>query len=528
MKIHRFLIGLVGLSLCVVALKAGALSYSDLGVLEFEQGPQSISSSTRNPFLPSAKSFEIMDISNLYLQGIVYGRKKSAALISGRIVKKGSYIGNYEVIEVKPDHVALKFQESVFRLEMEGYVHRDAKALLSDQYIVQLYEANLRLALNLLSVVAGTNVVVPDNLSGRVTVSFNKIRIHEAMESILRVNNYDSAMEGGVLRVGRPDQFLGGANMKTVAVGLKYGNSKDLAKGIKEMISDNGSVIADERTNTVAIRDRPEIAENLARLLRSVDTADQQVHIKARIVDANSSFSRSIGVRWGVSSEPGRFSSSGTLDVGANTDTGNPINVNLGAVNPTSGVGMQIGRLSGLTSIDAQLTAAEENGDVHILSEPSIMTLNNGAAKIRSGLKIYVKSTSDISIGGGGGSASGSSSDLQEIDTGIELQVTPQITRNNFLKLKIEAVESEADFTRTVDGIPAILDNSANTTVVLKSGETTVIGGLLRSRETKTTRGVPGISKVPILGWLFKSRSKEKSSSQLLIFITPTIVKKAS
>ena len=529
MMARRFFIGVVCFLLLGVALKAGAISYSDLGLNEFEKGPEVISSLSRNPFIPSVKSFDVTEISNLYLQGVVFSADKAAALISGRVVKRGDYIGNYEVTEINPDHVSMKFDESVYRLDMEGYIHRDWRSLDPGCYIVELYEANLRLSLDLLSVVAGINLVVPDDLAGRVTVSFSNIRIIEAMESILRVNNYDSAMEGTVLRVGRPDQFLGGANMKTVAVTLKYGDAAKLAEGIKEMISETGSVIADVRTNTVAIRDRPEVAENLARLLEGMDTADQQVHIQAKIIDASKSFSRDVGVRWSVtSSTDNRFSTSGTVDVGVSGDTGVPYNVDLSPANPTSGIGIILGRLVGGASIETKLLMAEENGTIRILSEPSIITLNNTPAKIRSGLKIYVKSTSDITVGGGGGSASGSESDLQEIDTGVELSVTPQITRNEFLKLKIEAVESEADFSRTVDGIPSILDNTATTTVVLKSGDTTVIGGLMRTRATKTTRGVPGVSKVPVMGWLFKNRSKTTVESELLIFITPSIIKKAT
>jgi len=526
MKTRQFFIVLLLLTLGLFHHPAYPLSYSDLNLQHFERGPQFISPTSRNPFTPSLRSPNTMEIGNLYLQGIVYNPRRSAALVSGHIVKEGDFIGNYEVMEIKPDHFSLKLQESIYRIEMEGDVHRHVKSLPSGRYIVQLYEADLRRALDLLTVVDQTNMIVPENLSGRVTVSFNKIRIRDAIASILRVNNYDSAMESGVLRVGRPDQFLGGANMKTVTVSLKYGNSKDLAAGVKQMISTGGSVIADERTNTVAIRDRPEIAENLARLLRSVDTADQQVHIKAKIIDATRTFSRSLGIQWGIASSPGKLSTSGATGVGVSSGTGKPFNVNFGVDNPTSGIGMVIGSLAGGTTIDTQISAAEEDGEVSILSEPSIMTLNNMEAKIRSGLKIYVKSTSDISIGTGGASAAGSTSDLQEIDTGVELKVTPQITTGGFLKLKIEAVESEADFTRTVDGIPAILDNTATTTVLLKSGETTVIGGLMRSRKSKSTRGVPVISKIPVLGWLFKSRVRLKSDTELLIFITPTIIKK--
>ena len=141
-------------------------------------------------------------------------------------------------------------------------------------------------------------------------------------------------------------------------------------------------------------------------------------------------------------------------------------------------------------NLEAQLTAAEDKGDIHILSKPSVMTLNNMPAKIRSGSKIYVKSTSSISVGTAGGTSStGATGGLQEIETGIQLTVTPQISIEDYIKMKIDATESEADFSKTVDGIPSILDNTASTTVLVKDGETTVIGGLYRTKSTKEKRG---------------------------------------
>ena len=120
----------------------------------------------------------------------------------------------------------------------------------------------------------------------------------------------------------------------------------------------------------------------------------------------------------------------------------------------------------------------------------------------------------------GGGESSG----LQEIDTGVELTVTPQITIDKYIKMRIDAVESEADFSRTVDGIPAIIDNTASTTIVVQNGDTAVIGGLLKVRNSRTERYVPGVGKVPVLGWLFKNKSKTKTHNELMIFITPRIV----
>ena len=162
-----------------------------------------------------------------------------------------------------------------------------------------------------------------------------------------------------------------------------------------------------------------------------------------------------------------------------------------------------------------QLSAAEATGAIRIISKPNVTTINNKQATISSGLTIYVKVDS-------GGTDEGPT--LQEINTGIELKVTPQITLNRMIKMVIEATESEADFSRTVDGIPAIISNKAETTVLIPDGETAVIGGLLKVKTTKDRKKVPGLGDIPVLGWMFKSTKKTKDNNELMIFITSRIL----
>jgi type II secretory pathway component GspD/PulD (secretin) len=123
-----------------------------------------------------------------------------------------------------------------------------------------------------------------------------------------------------------------------------------------------------------------------------------------------------------------------------------------------------------------------------------------------------------------GSAATQVESDLEEIETGVQLDVTPQITPNNFIKLTINAEESEADFSRAVQGLPTIIDNVATTTVILQDGETAVIGGLIRRRESHQKNSVPGFSKIPVVGLFFKSTTKTKNFTELMVFITPRII----
>ncbi len=153
-----------------------------------------------------------------------------------------------------------------------------------------------------------------------------------------------------------------------------------------------------------------------------------------------------------------------------------------------------------------------------------MVTLNNQSATINSGVKFYVKSPGNVTIGGATTGTTAATSNLQEIRAGITLTVTPQITIDDRVNLVINVTESQPNFSQTVDGTPSINDNSATTTVLLNDGETTVIGGLFQIRKSKSSNGVPGLNRIPLFGALFGNRTKGRNKKELIIFITPSIV----
>ncbi|QQR81204.1 MAG: hypothetical protein IPJ69_03430 [Deltaproteobacteria bacterium] len=512
----------LALSICLATLSVEAMPLSDLALDQLDQNSNMLNPSLRSPFSPETKAGSELDPNSFLVQGVIYGKMKMA-LLSGKMLKEGEEMGRFKVDKILPNEVVIKDEEKEFHLSVENYIDPMVVNKKNQEYMIEFRDANLADVLKMLSKCAGLNLITPEDLSGRVTLSFEDIALIDAMRSILRVNGYEYAMEEKVLRIGKPDAFAGGTDLRTQTFHLKYATAKDLTEKIKTLLSDRGSVINDDRTNTLTVKDRDAVVGNINNIIDQMDNRDQQVQIEARIVDASKNFSRALGIRWGVNGSAGKFTTSGTAEVGLNGDTGNPLNVNLGAANPTSGIGMLIGSVGGF-NIENQLTAAESKGDIQILSKPTVMTLNNMPSKIRSGTKIYVKSTSNISVGTSSSSSSSSSSGLQEINTGIELTVTPQISIDDYIKMQIQAIESEADFSKTVDGIPAILDNTANTTVVVKDGETAVIGGLFKQKTTNQKNGVPGLQNIPVMGYLFKNKAKTRSDGELMIFITPKIV----
>lgn len=392
-------------------------------------------------------------------------------------------------------------------------------------YDIQFAQAPLRDALHFLCWVGGINVIIPEDIVGTTTVNFREISIKDAITSIVKVNSLEYTIEGSVIRIGAKDVFHeSGEDLRTETFRLRYAVAEDMKTKVEKLLSSRGSILADERTNSLIVRELPSNIGNVKRMIDDVDIKDAQVLIEAKILEATRTFSRNLGIQWGVNTTSNTVDVTGLADVGT-ADSTNPLNVNMGTSSPTSGLGLLIGQLAGGTNIDIQISAAERRGDVYIISDPSIVTSNGNAAHIRSGDTLLIQSTGDINIGTEGGTSTTGGSGLQEIKTGIELNVTPHISIDDLLKLEIEAITSQPDFTRAIQGIPVVVENTADTIVLVKDGETTVIGGLSRYNDTLTKRNVPFFSRIPLLGNLFKAKDRSKQNTELMIFIKPTIVR---
>lgn len=489
--------------------KDESYSFSDLAVDELSK---TSAASQRNPFAPGVFQEEF-DPSALVVEGVIIGPRAKMALISGQVISAGERLGNYTVKDIQPGKVILKQLEDEFLVRMENF-QQPLFERHQNRFFVEFQGAPLVVALGMLAKADSINMILPQAIEGKVSVSFNNTEVLDVVAAILRVNTLEYAVENNIMRIGKAEAFKDGSDLKTLSFPLRYATAKDMKDMLKAFLSERGSSTFDERTNTIIVKDHANVIDSVQNFLTSVDKKDPQVSIEAKIIDASSSFARSLGVQWGVASITNHLLASGNQDVGTLSGSGNSTLINLPATAPTSGADILIGRLPGNTNIQLRLSAAESTGAIRIISKPKVTTINNRTAKIRSGVKIFVKID--------GGADEGPT--LKEIDTGIELSVTPQITINRMIKMMIEATESEADFSRTVDGIPAILDNSATTTVLIPDGETAVIGGLLKVRTTKERRKVPGVGDVPVLGWLFRSTNRTKDNNELMLFITPQVL----
>jgi type IV pilus assembly protein PilQ len=327
-------------------------------------------------------------------------------------------------------------------------------------------------------------------------------------------------------------------------VAIQFAIAKELNEPIKGLLSKKGSLSADARTNTLIIRDVPESVERIAEIIKQLDSKTPQVMIEARIVEASTNFSRELGVQWGghntrpisndrsISYGAGgtRESSTSSIDPlsGAIGISGKGFAVNLpAAVGPGKGgaFGLTYGTLSGSLGLDLQLSALEDRGQIKILSSPRILTLTNKEAKISTGTEIFVPTTTIVTgiSSGTSGSSGSTTSGVTTINAKLELTVTPHVTPDGQILLHVKTDKRDPDYSRSVQNLPPLNTRSAETDLLVRDGATIVIGGIYTKHESIAQSGLPWLSNIPLLGWLFKKRATIDDQTELLVFITPTI-----
>jgi len=302
---------------------------------------------------------------------------------------------------------------------------------------------------------------------------------------------------------------------------LSYSKGDEIVTLLKSanILSNRGQAFVDTRTNTLIVTDLQERLTNTSDLIDTLDKPQPQVEIEARIVQTNKTYARALGVQWGfngtVSPALGNttglaFPNSGTLSGGL--AGGRAVNLPApGGV--TSAVGLTLGSVNGAFNLDVALTALEESGNGRLLSTPKVSTLNNVAAEMTQGIQIPIQTATNNTV------------TVSFKDAALTLKVTPQITAANTVIMQIALENATPDFGRQVNGIPPINTQRAITTVLVLDGQTTVIGGIYTSSNSNTRDQTPGLGSIPLLGWLFKRESITDSNTELLIFITPKIIK---
>jgi type IV pilus assembly protein PilQ len=305
-------------------------------------------------------------------------------------------------------------------------------------------------------------------------------------------------------------------DLVTELIPVNYATAKEVIPQVKGVLSERGDVKVDDRTNTLIIKDIARNIQNVKSLVTALDTKTPQVLIEARIIEANLSFQRELGVSWGllVGEGAGQTTLKGGLATNKVVDLPAVARSGVAGATGTTGVIDFMINRGTLKQLDIALSAHENRSDVKIISSPKIATLDNKEASIEQGLRIpYLKLTTEGTV----------TTDF--IDANLKLTVTPHVTNDGHIKLNIKAKKDAPDTTIVVQGVPSIDKKEAITEVLVKDGAVVVIAGIYTIEKSEGTEGVPLFSKIPILGWLFKREAKTDSRKDLLIFISPKIIK---
>lgn len=416
---------------------------------------------------------------------------------------------------------------------------------------VNLKDVDLKDFFRLIHEISGLNVVLDPAVKGSVTLVLDDVPWDQALDIVMQNNGLDKQLEGNVLRIATHETIKKEAETKrdlikaqaeaveqvTTTRVLSYAKASALRDTLKRFLSPRGDILADERSNTLIIRDIPTVLPAMDNLIRQLDRKGQQVEIEARVVAASRSFARDIGTQFGFagSATGGRSVFGGVPNLAISPLVGGPLpplvgspvptpigstgiiggaiplNTALGATAPNSGVSF-IHRSPNF-AVDFIITAAEAKGVGKLLSKPKVITQNNEKATVKQGTKIPVQTTINNTIS------------VQFIDAVLKLEVTPQITAEGtvFMEVLVENTQIDTGIPR-VQGIPALNTQSAETRVVISDGGTVVVGGVIISSQRTDVNQVPLFGSIPLIGHLFKRTAVNVQSQELLFFLTPRIV----
>jgi type IV pilus assembly protein PilQ len=472
------------------------------------------------------------------------------------------------VISAQGDFEQLAYQsDNQYTIEIKPSLKRSAadekKEYTGERLTLNFQDIDVRSVLQLLADTSGQNIVVSDSVTGNLTLRLQNVPWDQALDIVLRTKGLDKRRQDNVIIIGPTDELASREKAELAAhkevqelspthtefMQVNYAKVSDLAKLIKTantkdaMLSPRGTLSIDERTNTLLVQDTADKLADIRRLVQTLDVPVKQVLIEARIVVVTDTFERDLGARFGVTSAQ-KNGSNGLLSItgngtGADTmtqsaltnlqNTGrvspvatpildNRYQVNLPAANTNGSIGISL--LGGSYIVDLELSAAQNEGKSETISSPRVITANQKQATILQGTEIPYQE-----------SASSGATTTQFKNAVLSLKVTPLITPDNRVILDLDVADDTvgAQVTSATGGsVPSIDTREIITQVLVNDGQTVVLGGILDTTKSKSANKVPFFADIPILGNLFKSTININNKTELLIFITPKILREGS
>ena len=392
---------------------------------------------------------------------------------------------------------------------------------------LNLKDADIKDVLRTFAQLTGLNMAIDPGITGSVTVDFVDVPWDQALDIILRQNGLSYVLEGNVMRIGTLGRLAAEAQatralqeeeklnvpLTTVSFKLSYARASDVMSLLSQIASPRGRLIVDTRTNQLIITEIPGYLQTMRNLIDSVDVPTRQVLIEARIVETSKRFLQQYGFVWGFR---------GSLDPALGTGTGlvfpNRVDVvggpfAFGPGNPV--LAFSLGDVLGGFSLDVALNAAETEGLVRIVSAPRVVTQDNTAAQIQSGLQIPFQTRVNFTT------------TISYVDATLNLSVIPQITESGTVIMDIAVQKNEPATGLAIEGAAGtpIQTRQARTRLMVRDGGTSVIGGIYQASDNNAQSRLPFLHQIPVLGNLFKTHNIQNSHDELLIFITPRILR---
>jgi type IV pilus assembly protein PilQ len=422
-----------------------------------------------------------------------------------------------------------------------------ARSYTGEKIAIDFHETDIRNVFRMLAKVGQQNFAIDPDVNSKVTLHLDQpVPWDQVLDLVCKMNRLVRRREGNVIRITTLTSLKAeetdrqalletrratekASGLLTAYLSVNYANAaKDILPHIEAIISKNsdgspsGRISVDTRNNTLLLTDNAEVIERAEEIIRALDRVTPQVVIEARIVEASTEFSRNIGLQWqieagiqgdspraGIGPQRGFDRFEGTH--GYKTD----INFPFQGDTPPAVAGFNFTKIAGSPfKLDAQLQAMESNNEGRIISAPRILTLDNQEAIIKQGLEYPYFEESES-----GGRT------VKFKDVNLELKVKPHITRDHRVTMEITIFKN--DIGGFVEGVPYISTKEARTELLINDNDTIVIGGIVKTSRRDGMNGLPWLSRIPILGWLFKTDSKDRKKEELLVFITPKIVQLA-
>lgn len=448
-------------------------------------------------------------------------------------------VGQYDYLAYQTDN---KLTLSVKPLSHEDVEQRNANQFVytGEKLSLNFQDIDVRSVLQLIADFTDLNLVASDTVSGNITLRLQNVPWDQALDLVLKTKGLDKRKVGNVLLVAPAEEIAARerqelesqkqiaelAPLRRELIQVNYAKATDMAKLFQSVTSaegtadSRGSITVDDRTNSIIAYQTQERLDELRRIIAQLDIPVRQVMIEARIVEANVDYDKSLGVRWGGSTN---LSGSSNWSVYGNDDNGDEAGntgddvtanvpfVDLGASGTTSGIGIAF--VTDNVLLDLELSAMEKTGNGEVVSQPKVVTSDKETAKILKGSQIPYQEAS----------SSGATS-TSFVEAALSLEVTPQITPDNRIIMDVKVNKDEPDFSNTVNDTPTIRTNEVNAKVLVSDGETIVIGGVFSNTKTRSADKVPFLGDLPYLGRLFRQDTVEDSKTELLIFLTPRIM----